>query len=75
MSRQNEPLCAAIERDKAEKAVREVLAEHSLPLARITELALEAEYARRSGNVTRVASALGIGRTTIYRWLWGKRSK
>lgn len=68
MSRQNEPLYEDVLRHAAEKAVRQVLSEHSLPLARLTELAFEAEYARRRGSPTSVADALGVGRTTVYRW-------
>lgn len=57
------------------EAVAECFATFSLPLALIHRLAIEAELRRQDGNIAQAARVLGIGRTTLHRFLRGKHRR
>lgn len=61
--------------DAAQRALGECLKLHPLPLASVHRVAIEVELERSSGNIAQAARALGIGRTTLHRFLNGKHRR
>ena len=54
---------------RAEMLLRSLLREHALPLETVERVAMEAAIERADGSISRAAKALGIGRTTLYRFV------
>lgn len=61
--------------ESAERALFECLKLHALPLSTVHRVAIEVELERQQGNKAQTALALGIGRTTLHRFLMGKHRR